>query len=128
MSIKTRVIGRVGKVSEVKTVGQSQVMNISIAANYGRKDSSGERPTQWIDAAMWGERASKLQPFLTVGSQHAFDLDDMHIEVFVKSDGSTGSKMAAVVNDVVLLSSRNSEKPEQQRPAAQNKMDDDIPF
>ena len=131
MSIKARVIGRIGKVSDVKQAGQSQVMNISVAANYGRKDASGERPTQWIDAAMWGDRASKVQPFLTVGSQHAFDLEDVHIETYTKGDGTTGVKLAAVVQDITLLSSKGDrqEKPAAKQPAKDFDEDlTDLPF
>lgn len=140
--IKTYVIGRIGRDPEIRKAGDSQVMNVTIAANYGRKDSNGERPTQWIDASMWGDRAAKVQPFLTKGSQHAFFLDDTHIETYVKGDGSTGVKLAAVVSDVVLLPNGERKSAPAQRPdnrtadrsmphkegSGFDNMDDDIPW
>lgn len=138
--IKTYVIGRIGRDPEIRKAGDTQVMNLAIAVNYGRKDSSGDRPTQWFDASMWGERAAKVQPFLTKGSQHAFFLEDTHVETYTKGDGTTGIKLAAVVQDVVLLP--NGERKPAAAPVTRtadrsmphkggsgfDNMDDDIPW
>ena len=109
---KTYGLMRLGRDAEVRRVGDQQVANLSLAYNYGRKGEDGSRPTQWIDAALWGERAAALAPYLKKGTQHLFTLNDVHIETYTK-DGYEAFKLAATVADVELGS--NGER--QQAPA-----------
>jgi single-strand DNA-binding protein len=51
---------------------------------------------------MFGQRAETLAPFMLKSSAHCFTLSDMHIETYVKGDGSQGVKLAARVDDVEL--------------------------
>lgn len=138
---------RLGRDAEVKTLQSGkQVANLSLAFNYGQKDGDAS-PTQWIDAAFWGDRAEKLAPYLTKGSLHCFTLSDVHIEEY-KKNGYAAFKLAARVDDVELGPKReggSSDSAPQRRPApapaprqAQapapraasgfDDMDDDIPF
>jgi single-strand DNA-binding protein len=127
------------------------VLNLSLAVNYGKKGQDGNRPTQWIEAAMFGQRAETLAPFMLKSSAHCFTLSDMHIETYVKGDGSQGVKLAARVDDVELgprqdgaahaqrqaqarpaPAPRQAPPPRQAMPPASSSgfddMDDDIPF
>jgi single-strand DNA-binding protein len=141
---------RLGRDAEVKTLQSGkQVANLSLAYNYGQKDGDAY-PTQWIDAAFWGERAEKLAQYLTKGSLHCFTLSDVHIEEYEK-DGYAAFKLAARVDDVELGPKReggSSDSAPQRRPAPApaprqasapvartpraatgfDDMDDDIPF
>ena len=122
------------------------VMDISLAFDYGRKGSDGRRPTQWINATMWGERVEKLQPYLSKGGQVFVTLSEPHIETYEKKDGSgQGVSLRARINDLEFVGGRRddasaseSEPSAAPRQAASAKpgakapgfdeLDDDIPF
>jgi single-strand DNA-binding protein len=124
------------------------VMDISLAFDYGRKGGDGRRPTQWINAAMWGDRVEKLQPYLTKGSQVFVTLSEPHIETYEKKDGSgQGFSLRARVNDLEFVGGRRDDsgadagaesgasappRAGQSRAPAKaagfDELDDDIPF
>jgi single-strand DNA-binding protein len=100
--MKTIGLARLGRDAEVRfTPGGDAVANLSLAVNYGQKDADGNRPTQWIDASLWGKRAESLAPFLVKGSLHCFTLDEIHIETYDGKNGQ-GHKLVARVADVEL--------------------------
>lgn len=111
---------RLGRDAEVRiTPNGKQVANLSLVYNYGQKDGD-EYPSQWIDAAFWGERADKLAQYLTKGSQHLFTLSDVHIEKYTDKDGYEACKLAGRVDDVELgpkKSEAAQDQPAQRRPA-----------
>lgn len=112
---------RLGRDAEVKTTPNGkQVANLSLVFNYGQKEGD-EYPSQWVDAAFWGERAEKLAPYLLKGSLHLFTLSDVHIEKYAGKDGYDAYKLAARVDDVELGPKRESgqggESQGQRRPA-----------
>ena len=135
---------RLGRDAEIRTTPNGEkVANLSLVYNYGRKDPSGEMPSQWIDAAFWGERAEKIAPFLKKGAQHLFTLSDVRIEKYTDKNGLEAPKLAGRVDDVELTPRPRDSQPEaspQRRPAQQatqaqpptypgfDDMDDDIPF
>lgn len=96
-------LARLGRDCELRyTPDGTAVTNLSLAFNYGRKGEDGKRPTQWIDAALWGKLGEALIDYLTKGSLVAVSLEDVHIETFKKSDGSQGHKLAARVHSIEL--------------------------
>ncbi len=98
---------RLGRDAEVRfTQSGDAVSNLSLAFNYGRKDQDGKRPSQWIDASLWGKRAESLAQYLLKGGQIYAVLSDPHIETYQKSDGSQASKLAATVLEIELIGSR----------------------
>lgn len=146
-------ICRLGRDAEMRTLNDgTPVMNLALAVNYGKKGQDGNRPTQWIEAAMFGERAAKIAEWMVKGSAHCFTLSDVHIEVYDKRDGSgQGFKLAARVDDVELGPRQDGAAPAPNRQAAApaprqapprqaapamppksssgfDDMDDDIPF
>lgn len=99
---------RLGRDAEVKTLPSGkQVANLSLVYNFGQKEGD-EYPSQWVDAAFWGERAEKLAPYLVKGSLHCFTLGDVHIEKYTDKDGYEAQKLAARVDDVELGPKRES--------------------
>ena len=50
-------------------ITQRSASNLALAFNYGRKDDQGQRPTQWVDAALWGKLAESLKQYLIKGKQ-----------------------------------------------------------
>lgn len=145
-------VGRLGRDAEIRyTPGGDAVCNLALACEYGRKGTDGKKPTQWIDATLWGKQAEALAPYLLKGQQLHITIDDAHVETFPKSDGTQGIKLAGRVIVIKFAGSppqqdqpapqqqsRPQARPQQQsRPAPQqtpqpaadfDSFDDDIPF
>ena len=138
---------RLGRDAELRyTPNNEPVTNLSLAYAHGKAGQDGKRPTQWIDATLWGKRAEALTQYLTKGGLHCFTLDELNIQTFQKQDGSTGTKLVARVLDVELgarqdaapapaPAARPAPPPQRQAPAPAQRpssgfddMDDDIPF
>lgn len=85
-------IVRLGRDCEVSYANDgTPVANFSGAYNFGRK-VEGERPTQWIELALWGDRADKLSQYLTKGKAVSIVAIDVHVETYRKRDESEGWK------------------------------------
>lgn len=146
--MKTIGLARMGRDAEIRyTPAGEAVCNLSLAVNYGKRGQDGNRPTQWIDASLWGKTAETLAPLLLKGSVHCFALSDIHIEEFQGKNG-TGHKLVARVDSVELGPRTDGAAPQNQAPAQRqaapaqparqapapkpaggfNDMDDDIPF
>lgn len=127
-----------GRDAELRTTGQGeQVASVALAYQYGRKGNDGKRPTQWVDAALWGDRAAKLAEYLTKGSEFYMHVDDLHVETYDKRDGTKGIKLVGRIGTVEFTRSRPAAAPAPApRPPAPapkpgsgfDDMDDDIPF
>jgi single-strand DNA-binding protein len=140
--MKANGLARIGKDAEVRyTPGGAAVANVSLAFTYGKKGDDGKRPTQWVDASLWGQRAESLAPYIKKGGQIVAYLEDVSIQTFTKGDGTSATKMVARLVDLEFVSSgeqaSSQPKPQpQQRPQAApqshgsgfDDMDDDIPF
>ena len=135
---------RIGKDAEVRESASGPVINLALASNYGKKGSDGSRPTQWIEASLWGNRAEKLEQYLTKGQQIYATINDPHIETYPKRDGGEGVKLVGMIGEIELVGSKPSGDREarparEERPARRpqppapksnsfDDMDDDIPF
>lgn len=133
---------RIGRDAEVRyTPRGDAVAQLSLAYNYGKKGDDGKRPSQWIDASIWGKRAESLAPYLLKGSQIYAVLSDPHIQTYEGKNGQ-GHKLAATVLEVELIAGQREQgqpAQRQERPAARpapapsnpggfEEMEDDIPF
>lgn len=147
---------RLGRDAEMKYLEDgTPFAEMALAFNYGRKGDDGKRPTQWVNAVMWGARSEALAPYLLKGVGICVMVDDVHIETFTKRDGVDAAKLVGKVMTVELTGSapqsgqggtQQTRPATQQRaaPAAQRQpqtqqraaspspnfadMDDDIPF
>ena len=130
---------RIGNDPEVRFIPSGDaVLGLSLAYAYGRKGSDGKRPTQWLDAAIWGKQAEAVAKYLKKGDQISVSVDDLHIEVYKKKDGTEGFKLAGkiVSFDFVANKSGDSQesKPESKpnrdafKEAAAGDFSSDIPF
>ena len=134
-------LARLGRDAEIRTTSQGEsVATLALAFSYGRKGSDGNRPTQWVDAALWGKRAEALAPYLLKGGLVSVSLEDVHIETFDGKNGP-GHKLAARVVDVELASPKQAGAAPAPRPAPALRpapapsgghgfedMSDDVPF
>ena len=134
-------LARIGRDAEIRhTAGGDAVASLSLAFTYGRKGEDGKRPTQWVDASIWGKRAEALAPYLLKGVMVSVTLEDVAIQTFNKSDGSIGTKLAGRLMDIELAGGGQAAAPAAPppkpapRPTAPpagsgfDDMDDDIPF
>ena len=132
-------LARLGRDAEIRTISNGeQVATLALAFSYGRKGSDGKRPTQWVDAALWGKRAEALAPYLLKGGLVSVSLEDVHVETFEGKNGP-GHKLAARVVDVELAGGGErtaapapAPRPAPRPPASASSgfdgMDDDVPF
>lgn len=140
-------LARLGRDAEVRfTQAGKPVATLALAFDYGKKEN-GKRPSQWVDAALWGERAETLAPYLLKGQQLSVTVDDVHIETFQKNDGTQGHKLTGRVSNIEFAGSApqqngQSQQPAQSAPRKQaqqpatrqqpapeyDSFDDDIPF
>ena len=138
-------LGRLGGDVEIRHLQDgTAVGNLSLAFNYGKKSDDGKRPTQWVSASLWGERAEKLQEWLTKGTLLNVVLDDVHVETYEKRDGGTGTTLKARINSLEFAGGKRDDgeqnRPAQEKPPAKPRdsegkrdggfgtMDQDIPF
>jgi len=113
-------LARLGRDAEVRsTASGEQVASLSLAYDYGRPGADGKRPTQWIDAALWGDRAGKLAPWLRRGKQVHVRLSDVHVEEYQKRDGTTASKLVARVAELDSASGRDDDQQQASAPRRQ---------
>jgi single-strand DNA-binding protein len=103
--MKANGLARIGKDAEVRfTPGGTPVANVSLAFTYGKKGEDGKRPTQWVDASLWGQRAESLAPYIKKGGQIVAYLEDVSIQTFTKGDGTQATKMVARLVDLEFVS------------------------
>ena len=146
----TQLVGvfRIGKDAELRQTDRDSVINLALAYNYGRKGADGNKPTQWLDATLWGKRAEALEQYLVKGQQVYAVINDAHIETFEKRDGGSGFKLTGTIGEIELVGGKPQgsgerqerapaarREPERRAPAAKpaaqggfDDMDDDIPF
>jgi len=110
---------RLGNDAIIRYLGDgTAVANLSLAYNYGKKAADGKRPTQWLSATLWGERATKLAPYLLKGGLINVVLEDVHLETYEKRDqGGTGTALKGRVSSLEFASSKQDGAPAQARPA-----------
>lgn len=124
---------RIGNDPQVRfTQKGDAVMSLSLAYSYGRKGDDGKKPTQWLEASLWGKLAESLQPYLQKGGQIVATVDDLHIEQYEGKNGP-GHKLAGKIAAIELVGGK-SEAPQSQPRSAEHvaggfsDMDDDFPF
>jgi single-strand DNA-binding protein len=143
-------VGRIGRDAELRfTPSGDPVINLALACDYGRKGQDGKRPTQWVDATLWGKQAEAMAPYLLKGQQLYFTMEDAHIETYAKTGGGEGFKLTGKIILIKFVGSppqaanqpqqqsRPQQQPRQQaanRPAQNQQaappdsFDDDTPF
>ncbi len=144
-------LARLGRDAELRfTQKGDPVCELALAVNYGRKGDDGNRPTQWISASLWGQRAESLAPHLSKGKLLYVVIEEPHIETYEGKNGA-GSKMVGRIVSLEFAgggqqqegqprqqapqqrqqpAQQQSPRPQQSQPAGGtwSGMDDDIPF
>lgn len=64
------IAGAVGKDAVLRTTNSGDsVLNFSIAVDNGKDKNGEKREPTWFDCSVWGDRASKLQPYIKKGAR-----------------------------------------------------------
>lgn len=90
--------GYLGRDAELKTVGDSQVCNFSVAVSTGWGD---RKSTLWVSCGLWGERGAKLSQYLTKGSAVSVS-GDVDVRAYSAKDGSPKAEMTCNVQRLTL--------------------------
>ncbi len=95
-------LARVGRDAELRSLPNGDaVINVALAFSWGKKGQDGNRPTQWVEGAMFGKRAEQLAPYILKGNQVVAYLSDIRIETYEGKNG-TGSKLVGRLDDIEL--------------------------
>ena len=138
-------LARIGRDAELRyTADGTPVLGVALAFNYGKKSQDGKRPTQWVEASIWRQRAEALAPYLLKGTSVSVTIDDVHIETYQRNDGGQGVKLVGVMSSIEFAGqpqqTQQAPAPQPQQPpprpaapqhapaASLADMDDDIPF
>lgn len=133
-------LARLGKDAELRFIPSGDaVANLALAFSYGKKGDDGKRPTQWVDAAIFGKRAEAIAPFLLKGGLVSVIIEDVHIETYQSAKGE-GAKLVGRIAQIDLAGGGQAQQAApaaapRQTPTPQPKpapnfsdMDSDIPF
>jgi single-strand DNA-binding protein len=103
------IVGRIGKVGEIKyTQSGKAVVNLSVATDNG-KDSNGEkRAATWFEVALWEKQAESLAPYLTVGDRIGVT-GQVRLQVDEGKDGKTYPKLTIDFPRVELMGDSNKQ-------------------
>lgn len=131
----------IGRVEKRQSKDGKSILSLALAYQYGRKVEGQEKPTQWLETAIFGNQADTLAEYLNKGDKIQISLKDLHIETFQDRDGNQRSKLTGTFLDVQFVA-RAKEKSDAPAPAPRpapapkpaptknqfDDMDDDIPF
>lgn len=127
---QTQILGRLGKDAEVKDVGDTQVINFSVAVSENWKDKNGEKQekTTWYECAKWGNNVG-IAPYLKKGTQ-VYVSGNAEARAYVNNDGDAVGVLGIRVFQIELLGSKDSqsEPNTQQQPQNNNSSTADDPF
>jgi len=106
---------RIGKDAELRQLDNGTAL-VSFSAVYDVGYGQNKK-AQWLDCAMFGDRANKVAQHLTKGKQIVINADDLCINEWDKPDGSKGFKLACKLVSFDFVSDGNG--PQQQAPQQQ---------
>lgn len=137
--IHSHITGRLTRNSELKKVGDNDLLQFALATDHGFGD---KKVTLFIECKLWGKRANSLANYLTKGSQVVVH-GELSWRDYDKKDGTKGFQVECRVSELDLVGGKkdsegnghtnNSPSYDHQSPnppAGKGgvDMDDDIPF
>lgn len=79
------------------------VVTLSLAYNYGTRPGDGSRPSQLVEGGLWGTRAAKLAPRLLDRALVYAVIEDVHVEAYTTTAGTTGHKMVGRLGRIEVI-------------------------
>ncbi len=134
MSINRVVIsGNLTRDPKLKMAGGTEILKLGIAVNDRRKNpqtGEWEDHANFVDVALFGKRASALEPMLAKGAKVAIE-GKLRYHAWETPDGQRRSKLEVVADEIELLAGRK-DAPASSRPVPTQSSslpdDDEIPF
>lgn len=125
--------GNIGRDPELRQHNGDHILNFPIGVQTGNK----EKPeTMWVDCALWGKRATSLQPYMAKG-QRVTVSGAIKLEAYTAKDGTQKTSLRMSVDQIDLPPKGDAPaRPQQTQQTQQTQqpagnmadMDDDIPF
>lgn len=123
--------GNLGRDPELRQHNGDNILNFAIGVAIGTKDKP---ETMWVDCALWGKRATSLQPYLAKGQRVSVS-GPIKLEEYKAKDGTPKTRLRLSVDQVDLPPKGDSQTQQTQQPKQTQQpadgpadMDDDIPF
>lgn len=125
-----------------KTVGDSTVTELFLSYSYGiKKNGEKFRPSQTINASIWGRRGETMAPYLVKTALIDATIEDPHIEEYEGKNGR-GVKLAGKVISIEFAGGKSdsadnagsapAKAPQQSNAQGAHRLladfEDDIPF
>ena len=129
---KVILIGNVGSDPEVRQVGESQVVNFSLATSKSYKKKNGEKQTdtEWHNIVIWGNLSKVIELYVKKGDKLALE-GEIKTEVYEK-DGEKKYATKIICNQMEMLGSKSENKQAESKPTSNNEVTDlpadDLPF
>jgi len=132
---KVMLIGNLGRDPEVRTVGGSKVVNLSIATTERWSDkTTGEKKesTQWHNVVIWNERIGEVvERYVTKGSK-IFIEGQLQTRKWTDKEGRERYTTEVVLQrfrgELVMLGDKGDAQPKATAKASSMDLDDEIPF
>lgn len=132
---KVILIGNVGRDPEVRTVGGSKVVSLSIATTERWSDkTTGEKKesTQWHNIVIWNERIGEVvERYVTKGSKVYIE-GQLQTRKWTNKDGQDRYTTEVVLQrfrgELVMLGGNGDAQPKAAAKASSMDLDDEIPF
>lgn len=118
------VAGYVGRDAESKQVGDSTVVEFSVAVTTKRREES----TAWYRCAIWGKRGQSLLPHITKGSAVIVGGELMPREYTGRNDELRTSLDINVQSFAFAGGGRKSDDAPDSHPSDKGHYEDDVPF
>ena len=123
--------GNLGRDPELRQHNGDNILNFPIGVQTGNK----EKPeTMWVDCALWGKRATSLQPYLAKGNRVTVS-GSIKLEEYKAKDGTPKTRLRLSVDQIDLppkgdapAQTQQTQQPQSAPAGAMADMDDDIPF
>ena len=113
---KILIIGNVGGVPQIRTVGDQKVAQFSVATTEKRKDKTGNviSETEWHNVTFWGKTAEIAEKYVQKGTQ-VYVEGRIKTEKYTDKNGNEKFMTRVIGSSMQLLGSKQDEQTSQQR-------------
>ncbi len=88
--------GNLGRDPELRQHNGDNILNFSIGVAIGTKDKP---ETMWVDCALWGKRATSLQPYMAKGHRVTVS-GPIKLEEYKAKDGTPKTRLRLSVDQI----------------------------
>ena len=108
---KCILVGRMVRDPEIRTVGESNVCDFTLAVDRRFTNKDGERQVDFINFTAWRATADFIAKYFTKGSAMLAE-GEYHVDKYTNKDGNDVWKNYILVDRVSFVGSKNSNSSE----------------